>query len=297
MIQAALESHVPDLEIVALNSAEEFEAVAPDIEYLFALKPFRGLWQKTPKLKLIQIISTGVDSLLPAPDLPEHVKISNARGIHGIQMAEFALYFMLEFAKNGPRLRQQQADHDFTMFNPINLSGSTCGIIGLGAVGEVSAARANALGMRVIATQRTPKSHPGVEKIYTAEQTADVVEQSDYLVLVVPLTDDTKGLFDARMIARMKPDAVMINLSRGGVVDEDAIVKALTDGTIKGAAIDVFDQEPLPADHPLWDTPNTIITPHMAAADSAYLPNIAKIFADNLTRIANGQPLINEIDR
>jgi phosphoglycerate dehydrogenase-like enzyme len=95
----------------------------------------------------------------------------------------------------------------------------------------------------------------------------------------------------------MKPDAVMINLSRGGVVDEDAIVKALTDGTIKGAAIDVFDQEPLPADHPLWDTPNTIITPHMAAADSAYLPNIAKIFADNLTRIANGQPLINEIDR
>ncbi len=288
---------MPGTEIVALNSPEEFEAVGPDIEYLFALKPYRGLWQKAPKLKLIQIISTGVDSLLPAPDLPEHVKISNARGIHGIQMAEFALYFMLEFAKNGPRIRQQQADQDFTMFNPVNLSGSTCGIIGLGAVGEAIAERASALGMRVIATQRTPKSHPHVEKIYPAEQTTDVVEQADYLVLVVPLTDDTKGLFDAAMIARMKPDAVMINLSRGGIVDEDAIVTALTNGTIKGAAIDVFDQEPLPAGHPLWNTPNTIITPHMAAADSAYLPNIARIFAENVKRIANGEPLINEVDR
>lgn len=288
---------MPDVEIVALNSADEFEAAAAEIEYLFALKPYRGLWQKAPNLKLIQIISTGVDSLLPAPDLPEHVKISNARGIHGTQMAEFALYFMLEFAKNGRRIRQQQADHDFTMFSPTNLSGSTCGIIGLGAVGEAIAERASALGMRVIATQRTPKSHPRVEKMYAAEQTAEVVEQSDYLVLVVPLTDDTKGLFDAGMIARMKPDAVLINLSRGGIVDEAAIVEALTDGTIKGAAIDVFDQEPLPADHPLWETPNTIITPHMAAADSAYLPNIAKIFAENLERISSGQPLINEVDR
>jgi len=297
VVQSALEPYLPGIEVIALNSADEFEAAAPDIEYLFALKPFRGLWQKAPKLKLIQIVSTGIDSLLPAPDLPEQVKISNARGIHGTQMAEFALYFMLEFAKNGRRIRQQQADHDFTMFFPINLSGSTCGIIGLGAVGEAIAERADALGMRVIATQRTPKSHPHVEKIYAAEQTGDVVEQSDYLVLVVPLTDDTRGLFDAGMIARMKPDAVMINLSRGGIVDEDAIVKALNDGAIKGAAFDVFEQEPLPADHPLWQTPNTIITPHMAAADDAYLSNIARIFADNLKRIASGQPLLNEVDR
>ncbi len=297
MIEAALAPHLPDAEIVSLNSPEEFEAAAPDIEYLFALLPPRGLWQKAPKLKLIQIISTGVDSLLPAPDLPEHVKISNARGIHGTQMAEFALYFMLEFAKNGPRIRQQHADHEFTMFNPINLSGSTCGIIGLGAVGEAIAERAHALGMRVIATQRSPKINQHVEKIYASTQTAEVVEQSDYLVLVAPMTDETRGMFDADMIARMKPDAVMINLSRGGIVNEEALGKALTDGAIKGAAIDVFENEPLPSDHPLWDVPNTIITPHMAAADYAYLPNISKIFAENITRIENGQPLINEVDR
>jgi phosphoglycerate dehydrogenase-like enzyme len=111
------------------------------------------------------------------------------------------------------------------------------------------------------------------------------------------MTDETRGMFDADMIARMKPDAVMINLSRGGIVNEEALGKALTDGAIKGAAIDVFENEPLPSDHPLWDVPNTIITPHMAAADDAYLPNIAKIFAENVTRINNGQPLINEVDR
>ena len=143
-MQDALAPHIPDVEIVALQSPEEFEAVAGDIEYLFALRPYRGLWQQASNLKLIQIISTGVDSLLPAPDLPDHIKISNARGIHGIQMAEFALYFMLDFAKNGPRIRQQHADHDFTMFNPVNLSGCTCGIIGLGAVGEAIAERAHA---------------------------------------------------------------------------------------------------------------------------------------------------------
>ncbi|TDI58632.1 MAG: D-2-hydroxyacid dehydrogenase [Alphaproteobacteria bacterium] len=286
-----------NVDVIALNSPEEFEAAAPDIEYLIALLPPRGLWEKAPNLKLIQIISTGVDSLLPAPDLSDDVKISNARGIHGTQMAEFALYFMLEFAKNGPRIRRQHKEHEFTMFNPVNLSGSTLGIIGLGAIGEALAERAKALGMRVIATQRTPKPNPHVEKVYPSEQTAKLVEQADYLVLVAPLTDETRGLFDADMIARMKPNAVMVNLSRGGIVDETAIAKALTEGAIKGAAIDVFEQEPLPSDHPLWGVPNTIITPHMAAADDAYIANITKIFAENITRINSGQPLINEVDR
>ena len=297
MVQPPLAEHIPDANVIPLMTPEDFAAAVPDIEYLFALTPPRGHWQKAEKLKLIQIISTGVDSLLPAPDLSEGVKISNSRGIHGTQMAEFALYFMLEFAKNGPRIRQQQADHDFTMFNPVNLSGATCGIIGLGAVGEAIAERAHALGMRVIATQRTPKTNPHVEQIYPSEQTADVVEQSDYLVLVAPLTDDTRGLFDAAMIARMKPDAVMVNLSRGGIVDEDAIADALRRGAIKGAAIDVFETEPLPADHPLWDTPNTLITPHMAAADTDYINRAVAILAENIKRVDAGQTQVNEVDR
>lgn len=285
------------MEVISLNSPEEFEAAAPDIEYLFALLPFRGLWEKAPKLKLIQIISTGVDSLLPAPDLPEHVKISNARGAHDTQMGEFALMMMLDFAKNMPRIRQQHADREWTMFMPTNLQGKTCGIIGLGAVGEAIAERAAAMRMRVIATQRNPKSSPLVEKIYSADDTALVTEQSDYLVLVVPLTDDTRGLYDAEMIARMKPDAVMINLSRGGIVDEDAIATALRDGKIRGAAIDVFEQEPLPQDHPLWDVPNTIITPHMAAADLAYVPNVVQVLAENIRRVDKDETLVNEVDR
>jgi len=297
LIQPPLAEHFPDVDVISLNSPEEFEAAAPDIEYLFALLPFRGLWERAPKLKLIQIISTGVDSLLPAPDLPEHVKISNARGAHGTQMGEFALMMMLDFAKNMPRIRQQQADREWTMFMPTNLQGKTCGIIGLGAVGEAIAERAAAMGMRVIATQRNPKNSPHVEQIYSADDTALVTEQSDYLVLVVPLTDDTRGLYDADMIARMKPDAVMINLSRGGIVDEDAIATALRDGKIRGAAIDVFEQEPLPQDHPLWDVPNTIITPHMAAADLAYVPNVVQVLAENIRRVDKGETLVNEVDR
>ena len=297
LIRAPLAAHIPDVTVIALNSPEEFEAAAPDIEYLFALLPFRGLWAKAPKLKLVQIISTGVDSLLPAADLPEHVKISNARGVHGVQMGEFALMMMLDFAKNGPRIRQQHADKNWNMFTPTNLSGKTCGIIGLGAVGEAIAARASAMGMNVIATQRTPKSSDHVSEILSPDQTAELVARSDYVVLVVPLTDDTRDLFDAEMIARMKPDAVMVNLSRGGIVNEDALVQALKDGTIKGAAIDVFEQEPLPSDSPFWTTPNTLLTPHMAASDSNYVPMVVDILAENMKRIKNGQPLVNEVDR
>jgi len=297
LIRVPLAKHIPDVEVISLNSAEEFEAAAPDIEYLFALLPFRGLWEKAPKLKLIQIISTGVDSLLPAADLPEHVKISNARGVHGVQMGEFALMMMLDFAKNVPRIRQQQTDKVWNMFQPTNLSGKTCGIIGLGAVGEAIAERAHAMGMKVIATQRTPKSCEHVSEIFPPEQTAEVAARSDYLVLVVPLTDDTRNLFDAEMIARMKPDAVMVNLSRGGVVNEEALAKALNDGTIKGAAIDVFETEPLPADNPFWTTPNTLLTPHMAASDTNYVPMVVDILAENINRVNKGETLVNEVDR
>lgn len=287
----------PDLKIVSVMGDEEFAAAAPDMEAVLAFHPARGHWAKAEKLRFIQTIGAGVDAVLPAPDLALDVKIANARGVHAVQMGEFALAMMLHFAKDMPRIARQQAAKEWDMFFAPSLSGATCGILGLGAIGEAIAERAKFLGMRVIGTQRTPKASEHVEKIYSPEETGTVVAQADYLVLVLPLTEETRGLMDAAMLAKMKPDAVLINLSRGGVVDEVALGAALHDGKIKGAAMDVFEEEPLPAGNPLWDAPNLLITPHMAAVSDKYIPMVTEILIDNLHRLEAGEALYNEIDR
>lgn len=287
----------PDMKIVSVMGEEEFAAAAPNMEAVLAFHPPRGHWAKAEKLRFIQTIGAGVDAVLPAPDLSEDVKIANARGVHAVQMGEFALAMMLHFAKDVPRMLRQQAAKEWDMFFAPSLAGATCGILGLGAIGEAIAERATYLGMRVIGTQRTPKASEHVEKVYLPEETDKVVAEADYLILVLPLTDATRGLMDGAMLAKMKPDAVLINLARGGVVDEMALLEVLRNDKIKGAAMDVFEEEPLPSDNPLWDAPNLLITPHMAAVSDNYIPMVTEILIDNLHRLDAGEPLHNQIDR
>ena len=287
----------PDRELVIWRDAAEFEREIEEAEVLLALRPPRGHWSRARRLRLIQMPGAGVDSLLPAPDLPERVVIANARGLHGAQMPEFAIAMLLALAKRLPRALAQQQRREWRMYLPLTLEDTTLGILGLGAIGSGVARRAVALGMRVIGTQRKPKPVEGVAEVFPPEETERVLRESDALVVLLPLTPETRGLLDAAALAKLKPRALLVNLARGGIVDEDAVVEALRARRLGGAAIDVFEREPLPEDHPLWDAPNAIVTPHLAGIRPDYMERVADLFFENVRRLERGEPVLNPIDR
>jgi phosphoglycerate dehydrogenase-like enzyme len=284
-------------ELRGFESDADFAERVGEIEVLLALRPPRSCWAGARRLRLIQTAGAGVDAVLPAPDLPAGVRIANGRGIHGPQMAEHALAMMLHFARRLARNAEQQRAHVWQMYAPSLLHGATCGILGLGAIGEAVAERARAFGMRVIGTQRTPKPCPHADEVVGPEETERVLAESDYLVVILPLTPETRGALGASALSKLKPEAVLVDMARGGIVDETALAALLGAGRRRGAALDVFEVEPLPAESPLWEVPNLVVTPHLAGFSRDYLPRVFEIFVDNVRRLERGQALRNEIDR
>jgi phosphoglycerate dehydrogenase-like enzyme len=211
-------------------------------------------------------------------------------------MAEFGLSLVLALLKQLPLFVAAQREHRWRRALPARAAGRTLGILGLGAIGEALAVRAAALGMRVIGTQRAPKAHPAVARIEPPENTDLVLAESDVVVLLLPLTEETRGLLSRERFGRLKPGALLVNLARGGIVDEDALVEALRSGRLGGAAFDVFAEEPLPASSPLWDAPNLWITPHMAGGFPEILDETARLFAENVARLERGESVRNAID-
>jgi phosphoglycerate dehydrogenase-like enzyme len=167
----------------------------------------------------------------------------------------------------------------------------------MGAIGEAVARRARAFGMRVLGTQRTPRPNEWAEEVLGPDGTERVLSESDYVVVILPLTSETRGCLGASMLEKLRPGAVLVNMARGGIVDEEALATMLRAGRLRGAALDVFDEEPLPATSPLWDVPNLVVTPHVAGFSRDYLPRSFEIFADNVRRLERGEALLNEIDR
>ena len=292
-----LARYFPDRPVRCWSSEGEFAAGVREVEYLLALNPPRGHWARAERLRLIQVLGAGVDGVLPAPDLPASVALANQRGMSAEPMAEFGLTLVLALLKQLPFFVAAQRDHAWRRTLPARAAGRTLGILGLGAIGEALAVRAAALGLRVIGTQRMPKKHPAVERIEPPERTDAVLAESDVVVLLLPLTAETRGSISRERLAHMKPGAFLVNLARGGIVDEDALVEALRGGRLAGAAFDVFATEPLPAGSPLWDAPNLWITPHMAGAFPEILDETTRLFAENVARIERGEPIRNAIDR
>lgn len=297
LFQAPMSEAFPDRELVGFESEEDFAERIGEIEILFALRPPRGYWAGASRLRLVHIMGAGVDALLPAPDLPAGVKIANGRGISGGVMAEYALGWMLHFARRVPRNMEQQARREWRMYAPVALEGATCGILGMGAIGEAVARRAKAFGMRVLGTQRTPRPSEWADEMLPSDATERVLAESDYVVVILPLTPETRGSLSAALLDKLRPEAVLVNMARGGIVDETALAAMLREGRLRGAALDVFDEEPLPEDSPLWEVPNLVVTPHVAGFSSDYLPRSFEIFAENVRRLERGRPLVNEIDR
>jgi phosphoglycerate dehydrogenase-like enzyme len=261
--------------------------------------PVKTIREAAPHLKWIQLTSAGADRLLNSGFVEQGITVTTVSGLHATPIGEFIIGAMLQWAKGAPRTMRAQLKHEWTRFAPTELHGKTVGIVGIGHIGAEAARLAKAFGCRVIATKRSAteaSSEPYADEILPSSELPRVLAESDYVVLCVPLTNDTRGLIGERELRLMKPTACLINIARGPVIVESALVEALREGWIAGAALDVFEQEPLPADSPLWDFDNVILTPHVSGGTENYNRRATEIFAANLRRYLAGAPLENVVD-
>ncbi|NDJ61713.1 MAG: D-2-hydroxyacid dehydrogenase [Chloroflexi bacterium] len=294
------------------------ERVWANAEVLYTLRTF-PLPEQAPRLRWIQMHTAGIDHVAQVPIVQaEDVDLTTASGIHAVQMAEYCIAMMLAFNYQLPKMLAFQAraewpQNPYAIFAPRELRDQTLGIVGYGSIGRELARQADALGMAVLATKRNAM-RPADDNVYGAAGTGDpegnipkrlyppealtsMVRECDFLVLTIPLTETTRSLINAAVLAAMKPTAVLINVARGGVVDEAALISALAANRIAGAALDVFDAEPLPSTSPLWNLNNVIISPHISGSSNRYHAKVAALFAENLTRYLDNRPLLNLVRR
>ena len=222
------------------------------------------------KLKWVQALGTGVDNLIDLPSLSRDVVITNIRGIHGAPVSEAALMMMLGLARDFATSVRNQDKQVWTRWPAQLLDGKTVGIYGVGQIAESLAPRCKAMGMTVVGFTSAQRELPGFDRMHPRAKLIQEAAGLDFLVLLAPYSEETRNLIDARVFAAMKPSGYLINLARGGIVDEDALLSALARGEIAGAALDVFQEEPLPGSHPLWSARNVIITAHLGGFSDVY---------------------------
>jgi phosphoglycerate dehydrogenase-like enzyme len=292
----------PHLAIVNAPSRDERLRELPDadVAFLSQLKPDE--FAVASRLRWIQSPAAGVAGLL-FPELRDSaVALSNARGIHGDAMAEHVIGVTIVLFRQIHLALRRQVNREWAKEGLARfrmLRGRTIGVVGLGAIGTAVADRAAALGADVVAVRRTVSAPrpASVSAVYPPEALDTVLGLADALVLTAPLTGETRGLIGSEQIRRMKPDAILVNVARGKLVREDELARELALGTIAGAALDVFEHEPLAATSPLWDLPNVVITPHTSAFRDDYWPLAVDLFASNLRRFERGEPLANLVDK
>ncbi len=236
----------------------------------------------------------GVDHL--GPWNPERTTVTNAAGVAAGIMAEYAIGGMLHFMLDVPGLERDRAARIWRERTVRAIAGKTVLIVGLGHTGRAVAARAKAFGMKVIGTRARPCDMDNVDTVHRTEELQGLCPEADFIVVCVPLLDSTRSLIDADTFATMKPGAVLIDVSRGGVVDQSALVDALRSGRLLGACLDVFEQEPLPHDSPLWDLNNALISPHCSSVTDDWELASVRLFIDNLSRWREGSTLLNIVD-
>jgi phosphoglycerate dehydrogenase-like enzyme len=304
----AVQRHFPDVP----------EQVWETAEVLYTIRHFPKP-EQVPLLRWIQLHYAGMEGVLDRPIVQaEDVEITSASGIHATHMAEFCLGMMLAMVYKLPTMLKFQANAEwskdrFSIFSPSSLRGQTLGIAGYGSIGRELARQADALGMGVLATKRdvmNPADEEGYteegtgdpegvipERLYPGEALTSMASDSDFLVITLPLTEATRHSVNEAVFEAMKPGAVLINVARGAVVDEAALISALAAEKIAGAVLDVFEEEPLPPSSPLWNLDNVIISPHVSGNSSDYHIKAAQLFVENLQRYLENRPLLNRLDR
>jgi phosphoglycerate dehydrogenase-like enzyme len=300
-----LRSRVPQVDIVQVD-AQKAEDVPPELWRTVDVLHTSGVFPDpadAPALRWVQLDTSGVDHVRDQAVWNADIDITTIGGISPVPLAQYVLFCILGFAHRLPamlttresRLWPSPAQR-WDTFLPARLDGATVVVVGYGRIGREIGRLARAHDMSVVGVTRTGTAEDGVE-VVGPDQLHRVLSRADYVVVVVPLTDETRRMIDAAAIAAMKPGAVLINVARGGIVDEDALQAALRSAAIGGAALDVFDAEPLPPDSPWWHEPNVLVTPHISGLAPRYFEQVLDLVADNLRRFVTGEPLRNRVRR
>lgn len=299
------------------RKSEDLPQNAADFDVFYGLSALPAP-EVMPNLKWVQMHSAGVDPVLLLPLYNDtDIVFTTTSGLHAVTMAEYTLGQILAYAHHLPRMYEDQANGKWPAgrwdrYVPRNLRGQTLGIVGYGSIGREIARQAQAFGLKVLAVKRDLRNlidnsfripdtgDPEAEipdRIYPVEALNSFLAECDYVVLATPLTPDTHHLIGERALNAMKEDALLINISRGDVIDENALIDALEKGKIGGAALDVFQKEPLPDDSPLWKMPNVTLSPHVSGFTPAYDDLATDIFVENIKRFVAGEALLNVVDR
>ena len=254
---------------------------------------------KAIKLKWIHAMTTGFDAIVGSRTLRPDIVLTTTRGIHGPQMAEMAFLYMLNLARDYPRMHDNQKKHVWQRWTQVRLHGKTVVITGLGLIAEALAPRCKAFGMTVLGVSATPRAVAGVDQVYAYPQLADAAARADFLIVLTPYSAEMDSLIDARIFAAMKHSAYLLNLARGGLCDETALLDALRNQRIAGAGLDVFRTEPLPKESPFWDMDNVLITAHCSGSSDDNLAMTWPIIETNVRCFLEGRlsEMMNRVQR
>ena len=295
--KAMLLEQFPQLTINVVGHHTLVEPYIADTDILLCFSPPMAdhVVRDAPKLKWIQALGTGVDNIVDLPSLGTEVLGTNIRGIHGAPVSEATIAYMLSLARDLPRSVHAQDSGQWERWPSALLDGKTVGILGVGLIAEYLAPICKALHMTVIGISGRPRAAPGFDRMVARGDLMKVAGELDYLVVLAPLTPETRNIVGAKLLAAMKPTAYLVNVARGGVVDEAALIKALEAGQIVGAALDVTAQEPLPPDSPLWKTKNLTLFPHLGGYSQGYEDRAMPTIAGNMAKFL-GNDLRNMIN-
>jgi phosphoglycerate dehydrogenase-like enzyme len=303
----------PGARIVTLSVEGLSDDPVDDVEVLLhgwlSADAFDRLLARAPRLAWVHSASAGVERALTPAARERGVVITNARGVFSRPIAEYVMMMILSVSRKLPGLLELQRERTWQPLEGTELRDVTVGIVGLGSIGRAVGALATAFGCRVVATRRRPEAGtapPGDEELSFGEAMLDrvggpetlpaLLAESDFVVLAAPLTPETENMISADTLEAMKPGSWLINVARGRLVDERALLRALRDGHLGGAILDTFRDEPLHANSPFYDLPNVIVTPHTSWSSARVLDRSVELFADNLRRFARGEPLLNVVD-
>ena len=277
-------------------------APAPDavLDCWSGRRRIRGLLERAPNLRWFHSRAAGLDTVLVPELVSSPAILTNGRGAFSASLAEFVVASLLYFLKDFRRLVKSQEAGAWDPFDMEMLHGRTLGIVGYGDIGRAAAERVRSLGMRILALRRRTGRSAGdslVDEAIPPERLNDLMARADDILVALPLTKDTRGLVDRTAIEAMKPGGVLVNVGRGAVVDETALAAALKEGRIRGAALDVFETEPLPEGHSFWDMPNVLLSPHCADNVPGWVEDSMRVFLKNLDRFRRGETLLTVVDK
>ncbi|MDF9747503.1 D-2-hydroxyacid dehydrogenase [Natrinema salsiterrestre] len=286
----------PDIDLEHAESEGEFAELVADADVLVTHRLPEGVPEAAADLEWIQALSAGTDFYDYDALTDRGVALTTVSGIHAKPIGQQVLGYLLHFERRFDRAVAQQQRREWKRYTGGELGDRTVGIVGVGAIGSQVADYCRPFDPRVIGTKRDPTDAPdAVDEIYGPDGLETVLTESDYLVLACPLTDETRGLIDADALATLRDDAILVNIARGAVVDQPALVDALEADELGGAALDVFEEEPLPEESPLWDRGDVLVTPHVAGSTPHYWERCADVFVRNYERFREGEALENRV--